>query len=314
MAEVEIGTPPQTFEIIPDTGSSNVWVYSSKCSILSIACKTHHQYSEKASSTYEKDGRKFELSYGSGDVAGFISKDTVQFGGLTAEHFGFGEMTSVAGVAFLASKMDGILGLGFDSISQGNLPTFFTAEDTTEEKSFSFFLSHLGEESYFIAPGNDESLFEGDLHFHDVIEPAYWSLFMNDITVDGVSTGGAIADGLIKGVIDSGTSLIIGAPVIIDPIIEAVGEVETDCSNKDSLPNVSIFFDGVEYEMSPDDYIVEVAMFGVVQCVNSFMSAGALPEDIEEFPYLIIGDAFMRRYYSHFDYDNQRVGFAPAKH
>jgi hypothetical protein len=65
--------------------------------------------------------------------------------------------------------MDGILGLAWDSISQNGIPTFFTAQDTTNDRSFSFYLSHLGSPSYIIAPGIDSSLFVGDLVYHEVI-------------------------------------------------------------------------------------------------------------------------------------------------
>lgn len=308
MAEIEIGTPGQTFNIIPDTGSSNVWVYSGKC--WSAACWTHDTYKEGKSKTWKEDGRDFELLYGSGGASGFLSNDNVKFGDLVAHEFAFGEVTSVSGISFLASKMDGILGLAWDAISQGGIPTFFTAEDSTDDRSFSFYLSHLDGESYIIAPGTDDTLYEGDLVYHDVIEEKYWSVQMDDMTVGGESVGGLISEGKIKGVIDSGTSLIIGNFDLINPILHKIGRVESDCSNLDSLPSIEFNFAGINYELGPRDYMLQITQGGVTQCTVGFMGA-KLPD---EFPYMIIGDVFMRKFYTHFDYDNSRVGFAPAKH
>lgn len=205
--------------------------------------------------------------------------------------------------------MDGIFGMAWDSISQGGIPTFFTAQTTTNDRSFSFFLSHLGEESYIIAPGFDSSLFLGDLYYHKVIETKYWSLKMNDMLIGGHSVGGAIGEGNVKGVIDSGTSLIIGSFDLINPILHLIGNVEQDCSNIDELPTIDFIFDGVTYTLSPRDYVLEITLLGSTECMAGIMGAELPPN----FPYLIIGDVFMRKYYSHFDYDNQRVGFALAR-
>lgn len=50
--------------------------------------------------------------------------DTVSLGDSKNQNFHFAEVMNVTGVAFYASELDGILGLGFRTISVDNLPTF----------------------------------------------------------------------------------------------------------------------------------------------------------------------------------------------
>jgi cathepsin D len=69
--DVKIGTPAQTFTVVPDTGSSNLWVYSSKC--YNLVCLYHSKYDASKSSTYKANGEKFGITYGSGSISGTVS-------------------------------------------------------------------------------------------------------------------------------------------------------------------------------------------------------------------------------------------------
>merc|ERR1712156_1063394 len=88
----------------------------------------------------------------------------------------------MGGITFLVSQMDGIIGLGWDTISVDGLPTFMTANDLTD-KSFSFYLKNRADgESYMTMPGTDDDANFAKVAEHKVIEKSYWNLNMTKLS------------------------------------------------------------------------------------------------------------------------------------
>merc|ERR1711939_878156 len=72
--QATVGTPPQTFNVIFDTGSANLWVPNSKVGLRGLM---KHKYDSSKSSTYVKNGTEFKIQYGSGPVSGIWSQDVM---------------------------------------------------------------------------------------------------------------------------------------------------------------------------------------------------------------------------------------------
>merc|ERR1719203_2460988 len=76
---IHIGTPPQEFTVIFDTGSSNLRVPKVNCQNCGywFINGGKSKYDEAKSSTFTKDGSDFHIQYGSGDVKGYMSVEKI---------------------------------------------------------------------------------------------------------------------------------------------------------------------------------------------------------------------------------------------
>uniref|UniRef100_A0ACD5TRM2 Uncharacterized protein n=1 Tax=Avena sativa TaxID=4498 RepID=A0ACD5TRM2_AVESA len=233
--EIGVGTPPQNFTVIFDTGSSNLWVPSSKC-YFSIACYLHHKYKATKSSTYIKNGETCTISYGSGSIAGFFSEDNVLVGDLVVKNQKFIETTHEASPTFIIGKFDGILGLGFPEISVGSAPPIWQSmqeQKLIEKDIFSFWLNRDPDASAggeLVFGGVDQKHYKGEHTYVPVTSKGYWQIDMGDLLIDGQSTG--YCAGGCAAIVDSGTSLLAGPTTIVAQVNHAIGAegiLSTEC-------------------------------------------------------------------------------------
>jgi len=265
------------------------------------------------SSTYVANGTKFYIEYGSGPVAGFLSQDKTIVGSLNVPTQVFAEITDVSGLglAYAVGKFDGILGLAWPSISvDGVIPVFtnLVASGVLDQSVFSFSLGKEdGQPGELMIGGIDQSKYTGSLQYVPLSNETYWALSLTDMTVNGGSFTTAK-----RAIVDSGTSLLAGPTKDVDAFAAKIGAHKSiinpqlyavACNKVPSLPDITINLSGNTYTLSGSDYIIKDSIFCIVAMLGI---------DVPMEPLWILGDVFMRKYYSVFDYGNKQMGFALA--
>lgn len=313
---VEIGSPPQSFQVIFDTGSSNLWVPKVGCTHCGLPFISHKsKYDDSKSSTYVADGSDFEIQYGSGSVSGFFSRDDVTLGDdILIKNVEFAEVADAGGLgmAYSIGKFDGILGMGFTSISVGGVPTIFEEaikQNAVDQPLFAFYLGD-NEDGELTFGGYDSSKFEGDLEYVDLEAATYWEIALDSLEAGSYKKDSA--DGKITAIVDSGTSLMTGPRAEVTKLAAAVGatanivgEYTIDCAKVPDLPDVVFTIGGTEYSIPGEKTVLKAGN----TCLFAFMALDIPAPG----PQWIMGDVFMREYYTVFNYHDKTIGFAKAK-
>merc|ERR1719424_90431 len=325
----------QTFSLVPDTGSADLWVPAASC----LTCMTTRYDSTKSCSS-KVIGDHVKFHYGDGTRASGVGmSDTVRIGSVTVSNQFLIQVNTVdekSNVPF-----GGILGLGhhrlgysLDSSTRHTFVWSLFEEHPHLPRQFSFFLSGAKDST-----PSQLILGEPDISSH-AKEPIRYSKSGNAFGVDtwlaslwsiGFSGGGWVIDFPDEGangvgaLVDSGTSMIVLRPDIYDQIFGEVQKRLSGCGengigwacdcpepNDPALPSLVLaFVDDVgglfSLCMTPEEWMVEDTGFigTPPRCIPQFQKG-----DNRQPTPIILGMAFMRSFYTTFDVSDQRIGFA----
>ncbi|KAL7928232.1 aspartyl proteinase [Trichoderma chlorosporum] len=326
LCEVTIGTPGQQLLLDFDTGSSDLWVFSTELS--KSTQKGHTIFNPTSSSTFKKlANQAWQISYGDGSSAsGDCGSDNVTIGGLTIKNQTI-ELASTLAQQFAQGSGDGLLGLAWPSINTvttngqstpANTPVanMITQDDVPSDAELftvAFYSDRdANAESFYTFGYIDTDLVSAsgeDIAWADVDNSqGFWMFPSTSSSINGQ----AISQSGNTAIADTGTTLALVSDEVCDALYKAIpgatyddqqqGYVFPMSTDVSSLPEFKVSVGDTQFVIQPEDLAFAPAdnnnWFGGVQ------SRGTNPFDI-------LGDVFLKSVYAIFDQGNQRFGAVP---
>eukprot|EP00429_Kryptoperidinium_foliaceum_P013305 CAMPEP_0176036804 /NCGR_PEP_ID=MMETSP0120_2-20121206/18229_1 /TAXON_ID=160619 /ORGANISM="Kryptoperidinium foliaceum, Strain CCMP 1326" /LENGTH=545 /DNA_ID=CAMNT_0017370191 /DNA_START=89 /DNA_END=1722 /DNA_ORIENTATION=+ len=305
---MSLGTPPQPFKVIFDTGSGNLIVPAADCNVP--GCAPHKKYDSKASTsssfvTNERGEGSSEITFGTGQVSGDFYKDRLCIGESLCFDASFIAADKMTTEPFREIPFDGIMGLGFKDLSMGD--GFNIVDDLASRAGagsvFSFFVSD-DDDSEVTFGGYRPDRIASDIVWAPVKVESWWQVAIDDITFNNEPK--SLCDGQCQVAVDTGTSMLAGPSDLVDKLSNMVN-AKDDCSNFNELPTLGFQIGDTVLNLRPDDYMDKSSS----GCSFSLMALDVPPP---KGPVFIFGDPFLRRFVTIYDRSKPAVGFAVARH
>jgi len=316
LATIQIGTPPQNYLILMDSGSADFWVASDQCqSQAGGNCGNHQTLGSSSSSSFVASNTPFQVTYGTGAVAGDIVTDDVTIAGLTLKAHTFGVATEET-VDFSADTVpfDGLMGLAQSTLSEQKTPT--PVESLASAGLISDAIT-----SYKISRASD-NLNDGEITF-GALDPAKFDA-STLVTVDNVNTQGfweASLDGAsVNGqdlglsgrttILDTGTTLMVLPTADAEAVHAQITGAQSDGQGGFTVPCdttdvVALTFGGKAFNINPKDIAIQGSGDGT-NCLSG-ISAGSFGTSNTQW---LVGDVFLKNAYYSTDVGKNAISLA----
>ena len=311
IGKIEIGSPKKEFSVLFDTGSSWLWVGDPESKFKNTFDCVQSQ------TCLAQIEKPLQLNYAKGTGIGYLVTDEISMGSrVLIENMTFVVMNEVLGMGPLSA--DGVLGLGLKSSSNDYSTILDTLKDQKiiSSKSFSLYLSKTMKSGEFqgelIIGGIDLGYKDlaSQFEFVNVVEGRFWAtkvtdiLFMNDALPISSNT---------KAVLDSGSNVLTLPSHAFYHLKNKLAERGYHCGifnglikcnnteNTESFPSLKFKLDGINFDLPAEYYTMKQGEHHVL-----------LVQKLDYDDYMILGDPFMKHYYTYFDADNLRIGLVKA--
>lgn len=339
---VELGTPAQTFNLLVDTGSSDLWVISSDnpyCAKTTAElqnsnyfnCSASGTFDASASSTFSRNNSDFFIQYGDGTVAeGDWGTDTFTISGTTIPNMSFGlgsttnSTTGILGVGYAANEAT--VGIKNPYVYR-NLPLRLVDSGVINTPAYSLWLNDVNADTGSILFGGvDHAKYNGTLLKVPVLKSSSSSVYSSFlVALDGLTvtsdgqTGSNILGGAIRALLDSGTSLSYFPESVADELISnqlggvysnSLGYYIQSCDLTGSL----VFnFSGAVIEVPFSSFLFPVTTATGRQVTSRngqpVCAIGIQPITSS---FALLGDTFLRNAYVVYDLKNNEIALAQA--
>ncbi|CAE6461421.1 unnamed protein product [Rhizoctonia solani] len=320
LATIQLGTPPRDFRLLMDSGSADMWVGGEACqSQAGGGCGNHNFLGAKSSTSFKAAGRTFQVTYGTGQVAGDVITDDVVIAGLKLPAHTFGAAT-VESVEFSSNDtpFDGLVGLAKSTLSNQKV-------DTPPESLAKAGLIQSAITSYKI-PRLADGKNDGEITFGGIDETKIDTATVT--TMANVNKNGfwevpftAAVGGKDLGltgrtaILDTGTSLIIAPPADAQALHAQIPGAKSDGQGGFTIPcttdaQVAFTMGGKAFAIDPRDLLFVPVNQNNLQgdCVSGIMS-GQIGGPQE----WLVGDVFLKNVYFSHDVAKDSITLANLK-